>query len=98
MAEGAVVIVGGTSGLGRELARTFAERGREVVITGRDAERAASIADEIGGNTRGAGFDLAEPRGIAGALGDPGAVDHVVLSAIERDVNSVREYDLERAI
>jgi NAD(P)-dependent dehydrogenase (short-subunit alcohol dehydrogenase family) len=98
MAEGAVVIVGGTSGLGRELARTFAERGREVVITGRDPERAASIADEIGANTRGAGFDLAEPHGIAGALGDVGNVDHVVLSAIERDVNSVREYDVERAI
>jgi len=98
MAEGAIVIVGGTSGLGRELARAFAERGSEVVITGRDAGRAKVVADEIGGNTSGAGFDLADPHGIAGALGDVGAVGHVVLSAIERDVNSVRDYDIGRAI
>ena len=98
MAEGAIVIVGGTSGLGRELARTFAERGSEVVITGRDAGRAKAVADEIGGNTSGAAFDLADPHGIAGALGDVGAVGHVVLSAIERDVNSVRDYDIARAI
>lgn len=98
MANGAVVIVGGTAGLGRELARAFADRGREVVITGRDASRAATVAKEIGGNTSGAGFDLAEPHDIAGALDGVGTVDHVVLSAIERDVNSVREYDIDRAI
>jgi NAD(P)-dependent dehydrogenase (short-subunit alcohol dehydrogenase family) len=98
MAEGAVVIVGGTSGLGRELARQFAERGREVVITGRDAERADAVAKEIGGNTSGAGFDLAEPHGISGALNGVGPVDHIVLAAIERDTNSVREYDIARAI
>jgi NAD(P)-dependent dehydrogenase (short-subunit alcohol dehydrogenase family) len=98
MAEGAVVIVGGTSGLGRELARAFAERGSEVVITGRDAGRAKAVADEIGGNTSGAAFDLTDPHRIAGALGDVGAVGHVVLSAIERDVNSVRDYDIARAI
>lgn len=98
MAEGAVVIVGGTSGLGRELARVYAERGRDVVITGRDAERAAGVAEEVGGNTSGVGFDLADPHCIADALADNGRVDYVVLSAIERDVNSVREYDIDKAI
>jgi NAD(P)-dependent dehydrogenase (short-subunit alcohol dehydrogenase family) len=98
MAEGAVVIVGGTAGLGRELARAYAGRGREVVVTGRDAARADDVAKEIGGNTSGAAFDLADPHCIAGALDGVGAVDHVVLSAIERDVNTVREYDIDRAI
>ena len=98
MAEGAVVIVGGTSGLGRELARTYAESGRKVVVTGRDAERAGAIAEEIGGDTSGAAFDLAEPHAIAGSLNGVGSVDHIVLAAIERDTNSVREYDIERAI
>jgi NAD(P)-dependent dehydrogenase (short-subunit alcohol dehydrogenase family) len=98
MAEGAVVVVGGTAGLGRELARAFAERGREVVITGRDAARAEAVAKELGGTVSGAGFDLAAPHDIAGALGGVGVVDHLVLSAIERDTNSVREYDIDRAI
>jgi NAD(P)-dependent dehydrogenase (short-subunit alcohol dehydrogenase family) len=98
MAEGAVVIVGGTSGLGRQLAQVFAGEGRPVVITGRDAARSEAVANEIGGDTRGLALDLVEPGGIVGCLEGDGPVDHVVLAAIERDSNSVREYDVERAL
>jgi NAD(P)-dependent dehydrogenase (short-subunit alcohol dehydrogenase family) len=98
MAAGEVVVVGGTSGLGRRLAETFAERGTSVVVTGRDRGRAEAVASEIGGNTRAAAFDLARPEGIADALADVGSVDHVVLAAIERDANSVREFDLGGAL
>ena len=45
---GLVLIVGGTGGLGRELAARYRERGAEVIITGRDAERASAVAAEIG--------------------------------------------------
>ena len=98
MANGSVVVVGGTEGLGRELAQAYADDGREVVVTGRDQSRAATAAKEIGGNARGIGFDLAEPHTIAGALTDVGPVEHVVLAAIERDVNKVQEYDIEGAL
>jgi len=98
MADGAVVIVGGTSGMGRRLAETFAERGREVVLTSRDPGRAGAVAEEIGGHTRGAALDLAEPRTIETGLDGMGEVDHVVLAAIERDSNSVREFDVEAAL
>ncbi|MBI2320078.1 MAG: SDR family oxidoreductase [Betaproteobacteria bacterium] len=92
-----VVIVGGTAGIGRQLAQALAGRGDEVVITGRDQARAQAIAKEIGGRTRGIGFDLAEPATIAARLADVGKVDSLVLSAIERDANSVREFDVGRA-
>ena len=98
MANGSVVVVGGTVGLGRELAQAYADEGREVVVTGRKQGRAETAASEIGGNTRGIGFDLAEPHAIAGALADVGAVEHLVLAAIERDVNKVQEYDIEGAL
>jgi NAD(P)-dependent dehydrogenase (short-subunit alcohol dehydrogenase family) len=98
MANGSVVVVGGTEGLGRELAQAYADEGREVVVTGRDQGRAENAASEIGGHTRGLGFDLAEPHTIADALADVGAVDHVVLAAIERDVNKVQEYDIAGAL
>ena len=48
MPDGVVLIVGGTGGLGRELAARYRERGAEVIITGRDAERASAVAAEIG--------------------------------------------------
>lgn len=94
---GAVVVVGGTSGLGLELARHYAATGRPVVLTGRDAGRAAKVAADLPGAT-GAGLDLARPHEIAAALADVGPVDYVVLAAIERDANSVADYDIDRAI
>ena len=89
MANGSVVVVGGTQGLGRELAQSYADEGRDVIVTGRDQSRAHAAAKEIDGNTRGLGFDLAQPHTIAGALKSVGDVDHLVLAAIERDVNKV---------
>ena len=98
MGTGTVVVVGGTQGLGRELAQTYADEGRDVVVTGRDQARAESAAAEIGGGTRGIGFDLAEPQTIAEALADVGDVEYVVLAAIERDTNSVADYDIAGAL
>lgn len=98
MAEGSVVIVGGTRGIGREIAAVFADRGREVVLTGRDEQTAQKVASEIGGNTRGLSLDLEQPREIADRLRDVGRVEHLVLVAIDRDSNHVKDYDLERAL
>jgi NAD(P)-dependent dehydrogenase (short-subunit alcohol dehydrogenase family) len=95
---GAIIVVGGTQGMGRELAISYASEGREVVVTGRDQSRAEAAATEIGGATRGIGFDLAEPHTIATALAGVGEVDHLALVAIERDVNKVREYDIDAAL
>jgi NAD(P)-dependent dehydrogenase (short-subunit alcohol dehydrogenase family) len=98
VAEGSVVIVGGTRGIGREIAAVFAGRGREVVLTGRDEANAQQVASEIGGNARGVALDLEQPREIAGRLSDVGPVDHLVLVAIDRDANTAKDYDLERAL
>jgi len=97
MADGAVLIVGGTGGIGRELARHYVDEGRQVVITGRDADNAQAIASELGSGTTGLGFDLGKPATITGALEGLGAIDKLVLSAIDRDNNLVRDYDYESA-
>lgn len=98
MTPGTVVIVGGTQGLGRRLAERFAEDGHQVVLSGRDAARAQGVAAEIGANVRGCALDLSEPHGINLCLQGIENVDHVVLAAVERDVNSVRDYDVARAV
>jgi NAD(P)-dependent dehydrogenase (short-subunit alcohol dehydrogenase family) len=69
-----------------------------VLITGRDAARTEGVAKEIGGNTRAAALDLAEPHEITSALDSCDRVDRIVLAAIERDLNSVKEYDIALAI
>ncbi len=95
--NGCVVVVGGTSGLGLEVARHYADRGREVVLSGRDADRAEAVAAKLGGRARGIGLDLAEPGELADRLAGVEGVDHLVLAAIERDENRVHSFDLEGA-
>jgi len=95
---GSVVVIGGTRGLGLEIARHYADRGREVVLSGRDAARAATVAKELGGRTTGIGLELTRPEGIAASLAEVGQVEHLVLAAIDRDDNTVRDYDIARAL
>jgi NAD(P)-dependent dehydrogenase (short-subunit alcohol dehydrogenase family) len=98
MASGTVLVVGGTRGLGREVAQFYAGQGKDVVVTGRDAATADVCAREIGGSTSGVGLDLAEPHNIAGALAGVRNVEYLVLAAVERDTNTVREYDIDAAM
>jgi len=98
MGTGTVVVVGGTRGLGREVAEHYAASGRDVVLTGRDQAGAESCAAEIGGSTRGLALDLGEPHAIADRLSTVDSVQHLVLAAIDRDSNTVREYDIDAAI
>lgn len=98
MNSGSTIIVGGTRGLGKHLAERFARSDQAVVITGRSRDRAEAVAREIGGSTTAAALDLAEPERISDALAEIGPVDHLVLTAIERDSNSVRAYDVQAAL
>ena len=99
--SGAVVIVGGTRAIGLELARHYAAQGDEVVISGRSDEHLAAAVDELtraGGTVRGLSFDLARPETIAPALADVGPVRRLALVAIDRDQNTVKAYDIAKAL
>jgi NAD(P)-dependent dehydrogenase (short-subunit alcohol dehydrogenase family) len=94
---GSLVVIGGTSGLGLEVARHYAKEGREVVLSGRDQGRADAAAAEVGDRARGIALDLAEPGRLAERLAGVEGIGHLVLAAIERDENKVRDFDLEGA-
>lgn len=98
MSQRTTVVIGGTSGIGLELVKKLVAEGDHVVLTGRDQARADEIASEFGGNATGVALDISEPKLIAGQLAGLGKVHGLVLAAIERDANTAREYDIERAI
>jgi NAD(P)-dependent dehydrogenase (short-subunit alcohol dehydrogenase family) len=98
MNGGAVVVVGGTSGIGAEVARHYLEEGREVFVTGRDPELAAKAAADLGVRAIGLGFDLAEPASIAPGLSEVGPVSRLIVAAVLRDHNPVREFTIETAL
>ncbi len=93
-----LLVIGGTSGIGLEIARRGAARGDQVILSGRDAGRAGEVASELGGAARGIGVDIGRPAQIPAGLADVGRVDHLVLAAIERDQNTVKDYDIARAV
>ena len=92
------IVVGGSSGIGFAVAEALAARGERVTVTSRDAARAEAAAKRIGGDAAAIAVDLARPEEIAGKFAALGAVDHLVIGAIERDRNSVKAYAMAGAL
>ncbi|HNR30861.1 MAG TPA: 3-oxoacyl-[acyl-carrier-protein] reductase [Candidatus Hydrogenedentes bacterium] len=72
------LITGGTRGIGLACAQRFAAEGARVALCGRDPERAAQAAADIGDGARGYACDVA----------DPAAVDRLV-AAVRADLGPV---------
>jgi NAD(P)-dependent dehydrogenase (short-subunit alcohol dehydrogenase family) len=98
--SGSVVVVGGTRAIGLELVRHYLRRGDDVVLTGQTGDSVSFAVDASGGGdrVRGLVFDLAQPESIGPGLADVGPVRRLALVAIDRDQNSVRDYDLVKAM
>jgi NAD(P)-dependent dehydrogenase (short-subunit alcohol dehydrogenase family) len=60
------IVFGGASGLGEATARRLAAEGADVVITDLSAERAASVASEIGGEAT--SCDVTDPESVVAAV------------------------------
>jgi NAD(P)-dependent dehydrogenase (short-subunit alcohol dehydrogenase family) len=81
LAGQAVVVIGGSSGIGLETARLARAEGADVILTGRDPGRLAHAAAELGTVHTGA-FDATDAGALARFFGDlPRTVDHVLVTA-----------------
>lgn len=78
-------VAGGTSGINLGIAKRFAELGAKVAVCGRDPEKAARAAGEIGHDALGMSADVRDYGAIRGALeqaaGDFGPLDFVIAGA-----------------
>lgn len=92
-----LLVVGGTAGIGLEIVKRYAGEGWRVVLTGRDGDRAKAVAGDVGKDTEALGMDLSRPAEVEAALAGLDPVDHIVLAAIARDNNTVKEYDIASA-
>ena len=99
--QGSVVVVGGTRAIGFEIVRHYATAGDDVVLTGQTEANVASAVERaagLPGSVTGLTFDLADPLTIRAALEGIGPVRRLALVAIDRDSNTVADYDVTRAI
>ena len=87
-----VVIIGGTQGLGYELAKTSVTCGARVTITGRDEVSAETRASALGERATGAACELTDWDSIGALFADMDVVDHLVLTALKRDQNTIADF------
>jgi NAD(P)-dependent dehydrogenase (short-subunit alcohol dehydrogenase family) len=98
--DGAVaVLTGAGSGIGAATAHTLADRGTQVVVTDVDADRAASVAEEIGPHAVSARCDVTDLADLEAArdvaLARFGRVDIVMNNVGILAVGPVEEIPLE---
>jgi NAD(P)-dependent dehydrogenase (short-subunit alcohol dehydrogenase family) len=63
-----VLVTGGTSGLGRAMARALAQAGARVVVTSRHNERAQAAAAELGAGALGVELDVRDAGSVSAAV------------------------------
>lgn len=92
-----VAVVGGSSGIGAAVAKAFAALGASVAIASRNGGKLKSAADEIGAGVRASQLDTTDAAAVARFFRSTGQLDHVVVSAAETAVGSVKKLPLSDA-
>jgi NAD(P)-dependent dehydrogenase (short-subunit alcohol dehydrogenase family) len=77
-----VVVVGGSSGIGRAVALAALERGAEVTIVGRSAENLEAAARATAGRAKTLSADATREEDVTRMFDAVGAFDHLVVTAV----------------
>lgn len=93
----AVLVVGGSSGIGLASAILAKKAGAEITIASRSPEKLAAAADTIGGATI-LSFDVRDERLTAAVLSDAGPYDHVIVTPGSVSPGYVRSGSAEKAV
>jgi len=93
----AVVVIGGSAGIGLETARRARTEGTDVILTGRNPERLQHAGAELGAR-RTAAFDATDPGALERFFADlPEPIDHVMVTGPGPYRAPLADLDRERA-
>jgi NAD(P)-dependent dehydrogenase (short-subunit alcohol dehydrogenase family) len=89
-----VLIIGGSSGIGRAIAAAAAQQGASVTVAGRSIDKLTQAATAIGANVRAIAADLTNPQSIADLFAQVGAIDHLAVTGPAPNFGLFGELDL----
>ena len=76
-----VVVIGGTSGMGLEIARLAAAEGARVTAAGRSADRARAAQSSLGDDVAVRSLDMANEPAVKSFFAAMNVIDHLVITA-----------------
>src|ERR1700722_2582130 len=93
-----VVVVGGSSGIGLEVAQQAASQGAKVVIVSSNAERVQKAVECISGEAQGQAVNVSDEGAVATFFAKLGSFDHLVFTAGDTlQLNELVATDLTKA-
>ena len=93
-----VFVIGGSSGIGLEIARLANSLGAQVTIASRSQERLNAARSELGGSVEAVQIDVLRDSSVEAAFDTIGLVDHVVFTPPGGTVGKIREIDTGAAL
>ncbi|HWI55900.1 MAG TPA: SDR family NAD(P)-dependent oxidoreductase, partial [Bacillota bacterium] len=70
-----VIIIGGTSGMGLEVARQVLAQGGEAVVVGRNADKVQQVVKQLGAAARGRTAHIGNPEELRAVFYQAGPFD-----------------------
>lgn len=92
-----VVVIGGTSGIGRAVAEQSAAAGARVTVASRSRQRVDETVALLGGAVQGKVVDLTDPESVRAFFGEAGEIDHLVLPGNQVTIGQFRKLPIADA-
>jgi NAD(P)-dependent dehydrogenase (short-subunit alcohol dehydrogenase family) len=92
-----ILVIGGSSGIGLAIAAATADAGASVTIASRNQEKLTAVAPKLNGTARTAVLDTGDNEQLERFFEKQMTWDHVVVSAAQTKVGSVRSLSLADA-
>ena len=90
-----VIVIGGSSGIGRAVVSLACEQGASVTLTSRSLDKAKKMANEIGPNVDASALDINNEKAVNDFFASFSEIDHVYIAAGKTRLGSVTGGDLE---
>jgi NAD(P)-dependent dehydrogenase (short-subunit alcohol dehydrogenase family) len=93
-----IIVIGGSSGIGKATAALASRSGNQVVLTSREQPRAEAVARELGPAVSGFALDVNDQAQVDAFFQHLSGIDHIYLAAGSTRLGGVTEGSLEQAM
>lgn len=95
MKKKTIIVIGGSSGIGKAVAEMAADAGNQVMLTSRSLERAVAVAQTIGDTASGQALDISDEAQVQTFFAAIPEVDHLYIAAGSTRLGPLTEGKLE---